>query len=904
MGLAEYQRKRNFRATPEPARGGVRGKALSFVVQLHHASHRHYDFRLEHEGVLKSWAVPKGPSFDPAVKRMAVEVEDHPLSYGSFEGDIPHGNYGAGHVDIFDQGTWTPNGDVQQGLAKGELKFELHGDVLRGSWVLVRTRKVGNRQQWLLIKHRDEYAGDKQADDFVDAKTDRPIAKAARRKAWPQASVAATATAAESGTAGRTIRTRGVRETLRAIAFAPELCRSQPTPPDGADWLHEPKWDGYRILASVVRGQVRLWSRNALDWTGKIPDVAAAVKRLGLRNAQLDGELVVVHEGRADFNALQARLSGDSDDALLYLLFDLPHLDGYSLRALPLLERKTRLRALLEAHPQPELRLSEHQIGNGAAIFAQATAAGLEGVISKRVDSRYTGTRSGAWIKTKGRPSDEFVVIGYTPPKGSRSGIGALLLARPDGEGLRYAGRVGTGFSNELLTSLLRKLKRLHVREPQADLALLEKKDIAVAQWVRPKLIVEVFFQGLGRQGLLRQPAWKSLREDKSLADLQAASTPAASAARERERKPTTKKSAATQRQASKTSAPSGARSKTQQASAAEEPLRLTSPERVVFRELGITKAQVADYYDAVSDWLLPGLVGRPLSVVRCPDGAAGECFFQKHLMRGWGDHVHGVSVQQKKGRKDHLCIQDLQGLRELVQMNVLELHPWGARSPDLDHADRLVFDLDPHSTVAWRDVVAAARDVRAQLESIGLRSFVRTSGGKGLHVVVPLDPPAPWEAARRFAQAVAEALAQLRPERYVAVAGEKNRIGKIFIDWLRNGHGATSIASYSLRARPDAGVAMPLRWEELGRVKSGAALTIANAIQRLQRIKADPWEGMDEVQQDLPAVVQDPAAPPARAAAKKRKPASGANLSSGPPRATKSPKGTRRSSGSRSRTT
>lgn len=847
MGLAEYRRKRNFKATPEPAGGGARSTERSFVVQLHHASHRHYDFRLEVDGVLKSWAVPKGPSFDPSVKRMAVEVEDHPLSYGTFEGDIPEGNYGAGHVDIFDEGTWTPENDPREGLKKGDLKFQLHGEVLRGSWVLVRTRKVGTRQQWLLIKHRDEYAGTKEANDFVDPKTDRPIAQAARRKVWPKPAASARKKLAPTKkSAGGRAKPTGAAETIKPAAFEPELCRSQDGPPTGPEWLHEVKWDGYRILATVVRGKVQLWSRNAIEWTAKLPAIAAAVKRLGLRSAQLDGELVVVRDGGADFNALQARLSDAVEDPLLYVLFDLPHLNGRSLRDVPLIDRKEILRELLDAHPQPELRFSEHQLGNGAAVFAQATKAGLEGIVSKRADSSYTGARNGAWVKVKGRPSDEFVVIGYTPPKGARQGIGALLLAKPVGSGLKYVGRVGTGLSNEQLHDLLKRLKRLHTAATEADLDLLVKKDIAVAQWVKPTVIVEVFYQGIGSQGLLRQPAWKALREDKTLADL-----------KPRADDNTSTSSEAGGRQAAKRAAPAKKRatstSKSRKSAEPSTAVKLTSPERVVFPELGVTKGDVAAYYEAVAPFLLPELAGRPVSVVRCPDGSTGQCFFQKHVTRGWGDHIHGVTVQEKKGKAEYLCIDDAPGVLELVQMNVLELHPWGAKSSDLARADRLVFDLDPHATVGWDAVVAAARDVRAQLKSIGLCSFLRTSGGKGLHVVVPLDPPCPWDELRAFAQAVATAMAELRPDRYVAVPGEKNRVGKIFIDYLRNGHGATAVASYSLRARPTAGVAMPIAWAELGRVKSGDAFTVQNALDRVRRRKVDPWAEIDGVKQTLP---------------------------------------------------
>lgn len=822
--LRDYRRKRNFGATPEPKAGGARSRERIFVVQLHHASRRHYDFRLELDGALKSWAVPKGPSFDPGVKRLAMEVEDHPLSYATFEGDIPKGHYGAGHVDVFDHGTWEAIGSARAGLKKGELKFILHGDVLRGSWVLVRTPRDG-RPQWLLIKHRDDYAGPKEADDFVDPKTDRPIKPAARRKVWKRTPAAPAKSPPKARAKSSGMPAGAKRETLRAEPFAPELCRSLATPPQGEDWLHEVKWDGYRLVASVVRGKVRLWSRNAIEWTARVPDIVKAIGALKLGSAQLDGELIVLGNGRADFNVLQARLAGANAKPLVYMLFDLPHRDGWSLRDVPLIQRKEQLAALLAERPHEQLRYSEHQVGNGRAMFAQATKAGLEGVVSKRVDSPYRGLRNGDWVKVKGRPSDEFIVIGYTEPKGSRSGIGALLLARPHGKSLRYAGRVGTGFSASQLLALRKQLDPLVTDETPADTELMSNPERRLAIWVEPTLVVEVYYQSIGGQGLLRQPAFKTLREDKSPGDVIAAASVSGVAG----------KSAAV--------TPEGAM----------DEVTITHAEREVFPDSGVTKGDVAAYYRAVAQWMLPELAGRPLSVVRCPDGIGAECFFQKHVGRGWGKHVHGVAIREKNASGKYLCIEDATGLLELVQMNVLELHTWGAKSDDPDHADRVVFDLDPHKDVKWTRMRAAARDVRKQLDSIGLESFLRTSGGKGLHVVVPLDPPAPWDAVKRFAKGIASALAALRPEQFVDVAGEKNRTDRIFVDWLRNGRGSTSIASYSLRARAGAGVAMPLAWDELGRVRGGDAFTITNAIKRLRALSADPWESIAEIKQKLP---------------------------------------------------
>lgn len=829
MGLARYQRKRNFAATPEPAEGGQTGRGI-FVVQLHHARRRHYDFRLEHGGTLKSWAVPKGPSFDPTVKRMAVEVEDHPVSYATFEGDIPAGNYGAGHVDVFDSGTWEPEGSVRSGLAKGELKFSLHGDILRGSWVLVRTRRNGSKPQWLLIKHRDDYAGPREADDFVDADSDRPLPLRQRQAVWKDAKPPA-----QPRRDSTSRSTPGKKAPLAAGPFAPQLCRVQEQAPAGDHWLHEAKWDGYRLVATVQRGKVQLWSRNGIEWTGKLPQIVAALRALKLASAQLDGELIALRDGREDFNALQAALSENETAGLVLMLFDLPYLAGRSLRELPLVQRKARLESLLLQRPQPSLRYSTHHVGDGPAVFAQAVRAGLEGIISKRADSPYRGERNGDWVKVKSRPSDEFVVVGYTQPRGSRVGIGALLLARAGANGLEYAGRVGSGFGDELLRTLRQRLDTLRVDTAPMETTLIEKRDRDRASWVRPELVVEIHHQGKGGQGLIRQGALKGLREDKSLADLRADAA-GASKKRGKAANMTTR-----------------TKRKAQSTAAAADALRLTHPQRVVFPADGITKQDVADYYSAVAPLLLAEIAARPLSVLRCPDGIATTCFFQKHSGKGWGDRVRAVKVREKSGSKDYLAVDDAAGVLQLVQMNVLEFHPWGAQAADQAHADRLVFDLDPDTAVPWRAVKAAARTLRDVLDGVGLRAFLRTSGGKGLHLVVPLSPPAPWALAKRFAQDLADTLAAERPDTFVSVAGRSKRKDRIFIDWLRNSRGATSVASYSLRARPGATVAMPLDWSELTRLRSGGAYTLRNALQKIRRRKSDPWRELYSLQQTLP---------------------------------------------------
>ena len=838
MSLAVYRKKRNFASTSEPADGGKLGSGI-FVVQLHHASHRHYDFRLELDGVLKSWAVPKGPSFDPAVKRLAVEVEDHPVSYAEFEGDIPQGNYGAGHVDVFDHGTWEPIGNAREGIEKGDLKFTLHGEILHGSWVLVRTRMQGGKQQWLLIKHKDQFAGSGEADDFVDPETDRPI------KSRKRAEIREKVSAKEN--AGSLPGSK--REQLDHGFFEPELCKAVDKPPSGDVWLHEIKWDGYRILASIIRGRVQLWSRNGIEWTAKLPELVDALATLALRDARLDGEIIVVTEGRDDFNALQTRFNDESPVPVLYMVFDVVHADGLAFDEVPLIDRKAWLADRLESYPHPLLRYSDHQVGNGTAAFKQAIAGGLEGVVSKRVDGVYSGTRSGAWVKAKARLSDEFIVAGFTEPKASRSGLGALLLAKPRADGLHYVGRVGTGMKSDLLIELRRKLEKSIVQKPSADPELMAAKDRKLAIWVKPSLVVEVFYQGIGGQGLLRQPAYKAMRIDKKPSDVLMSTNGELQSGRAQRSSEGTDgeyPGASAKRRATKPSIPA-------EKTRTMDNVIISHPDRVVFATAKLTKQDVADYYRGVADWILPGISGRPLAVVRCPSGIGKACFFQKHVAKGAGDHVHAVMIPEKDGDDAYLCIDDAEGLLQLVQLNVLEFHPWGARASDPEHADRLVFDLDPHASVAWTRVKSAAENLRRQLASIHLESFVRTTGGKGLHVVVPLQPPAPWDDARDFAQSVAAALVALEPNEFVSVAGENNRKGKIFIDWLRNGRGATSVASYSLRARESAGVAMPLDWKDLKRIKSGDAINATNAIEWIRKRRKDPWASIDETMQKLP---------------------------------------------------
>jgi bifunctional non-homologous end joining protein LigD len=846
LSLREYDRKRRFDSTPEPRSEGsaAQGGRPIFVVQLHHASRRHYDFRLQVGDTLKSWACPKGPSYDPNVKRLAVEVEDHPISYATFQGDIPAGAYGGGHVDTFDSGVWSTPYDPEAQLEKGHLRFELFGTRLKGNWHLVRSGKPAKQPTWFLMHDKDAYASDVEADDLLDARMIASTRAAAGRSGGAK-EVAATLAKRKR----RKVPVAGHRATragkLAAAAegakkarpggefFKPELATLRDNPPVGEQWLHEVKWDGYRILATVFKGAVELWSRNGLSWTQKIPDIRQAIESLGLDSARLDGELIALDaKGQSDFNALQKTLSGEANAPLAYMLFDLPFLQGYDLSGTPLHARKAILEALLEDAPA-HLSYSTHVVGNGDQVFAMASAQQLEGILSKRVDSRYRPGRGDDWLKIKRVESDEFAVVGYTAPKGGRQGFGALLLARPaPAGGWHFIGQVGSGFSNRQLLDLSRTLAtggstRPSVRNPQdAPRAV---------KWIEPTAVAEINYRGIGNQGLLRQPSLKGMRPDKSPDDLRDSDRAAPASESEPGRTASARKAS--------TTAPAG--------------IVITHPDRVVYPADGYTKQDVADYYRAVMDWFLPGVLNRPTSVIRYPDGIDKASFFQKHIPSGGLKHVGSVKLKEETGAAAvYLYPESADSIMELVQYGTLEFHPWGARVDTPDLADRVVFDLDPGPDVGWARVVAAARLVRRLLADLGLQSFLRTTGGKGLHVVLPLNPPSDWATVKQFAQGFANALAGAHPLEFVAVSTKSLRKGKIFVDYLRNGRGATAVASYSLRGRPGAPVAVPLRWEELGRIKSGAQFDIRSLPARLKRLRKDPWAGIDELEQSLDAVI------------------------------------------------
>jgi bifunctional non-homologous end joining protein LigD len=797
--LETYRRKRNFRGTPEP-RGGRRtkGERLQFVVQKHDATRLHYDFRLEHDGVLKSWAVPKEPSYDPKDRRLAVEVEDHPLEYGSFEGEIPEPQYGAGTVVIWDRGHWRPLVDPERGLAEGKLDFELHGKRLRGRWTLVRMAKRGareGRENWLLIKRSD--AAPRTGTKSRTKRRARSRGKKAR-KAAPSPRYVPGALKADLPTAPR-----------------PQLATLVSEPPVGPEWVHEPKLDGYRLLCRVEGGDAVLLTRRGNDWTRRFPHVAAEVSSLPCRAALLDGEAVVFDErGLTDFQRLQNAIARN-DPAIVLVAFDLLHLDGWDLRGAALRDRKALLRALLESAPGT-LRYGEHVDEPGDEFLKEACRVGLEGTVAKRADDPYREGRTRSWQKLKCLQRQEFAIVGFTDPAGSRTGLGALLLGvrgRP-GEPLRYAGKVGTGFDELALRTLKKKLEPLERPTPSVEVASARGVGRR-AHWVEPELAAEISFGEWTSDGRLRHPVFHGLREDK----------PGREVVAERPAPPQTVRAA--------------------------RAVKLTNPDKVLFPDPGVTKRQLARYWETVAELALPLLRDRPLTLYRCPEGYGRQCFFQKHVGVGVPDAVARVTVDPDE--EPYAMVDGPPALVALAQIGALELHVWGSRAAHLEQPDIIVFDLDPSAELEWRAVVSAAELVRARLEALGLRSFARLTGGKGLHVVVPVVPGPRWPAVKKFARALVDEIVRDEPSRFTASISKSRRGGKIFIDYLRNDRGSTAIAAYSPRARAGAPVALPIAWEELDtRAASPPRYGILDVPRLLRRRKADPWAEFESARSPL----------------------------------------------------
>jgi bifunctional non-homologous end joining protein LigD len=796
--LARYRDKRDFARTPEPsgARAATGNGELSFVVQKHDATRLHYDFRLEHDGVLKSWAVPKEPSLNTKDRRLAVQVEDHPLAYGGFEGEIPEGEYGAGSVVIWDRGSWTPLGDVDEGLKDGKLDFELAGERLKGKFTLVRMAERGRRKagkdNWLLLKRRDQ----------------REAPRARRKRAAPPDA---------SGLPG-------ARRGALPAKPSPQLATAVTRPPIGPDWVFEPKLDGYRVLCRVDNGNVQVLTRRGNDWTEAFRSIAEAARKLPCNTALIDGEAVVLDaHGVSSFQRLQNALKGDSSRIVL-VAFDLAHLDGWDLTRVPLLERKALLERLLETAPAA-IRYGEHVTEDGAKFFAAACKLGLEGVVAKRASDPYReGERTRSWLKIKCLQRQEFIVVGFTDPGGSRTGFGALLVATRSGknEPLRYAGKVGTGFDERMLRTLLKRLQPLERKTPPVERSSARGVARGV-HWVEPELVAEIAYTEWTGDGRLRHPVYLGLREDKTAAEV----------VEERAVAPP----------ADPVPAPATP-SRAARPAEAKRRVKLTHPDKVLFAEPGITKRELADYWLAVADVALPLLEHRPLTLFRCPDGYAAQCFYQKHVGVGVPAAVQRVAITE--GEDPYAAIDGVESLLGLVQIGVLELHVWGSRAEHLDKPDVLVFDLDPAPDVPWREVATAGLDVKQRLEALGLHAFAKLTGGKGLHVVVPVVPGPTWPAVKKFTRTFVNEMVRAEPHRFVASMSKTKRVGKIFIDYLRNDAEATAIGAYSPRARAGAPVALPIEWDEL------APDGLREVPKLIRARKRDPWEGFEAARRPL----------------------------------------------------
>jgi len=813
--LKTYREKRNFDITPEPAAGGVPNEeARTFVVQKHWATRLHYDFRLELGGTMKSWAVPKGPSFDPADKRMAVHVEDHPISYNTFEGTIPPGNYGAGKVIIWDKGVWIPLEDPHKGYRDGKLKFELRGHKLHGKWTLVRMKGRGDERQepWLLIKEKDqyvrpasEYSVVDEMPDSVKALADRPAPRAAARPVATPAS----APAAASGPPA------GARKAKLPEQLQPQLATLVDAPPqDWERWICEIKFDGYRMLTRAEGGRIKLITRNGNDWTRKLPHLQQALEAMELPDGWYDGEIIMPGDRvPADFQALQGAFETTRTGDIAYYLFDVPFCAGYDLREVPLLERRAVLQRIVARKPQDKVRFSAVFDAKPEEVIASACRLGLEGVIAKRKDSAYVLRRSSDWVKIKCGQRQEFVIGGYTDPKGSRTGIGSLLLGVHDKEGrLRYAGNVGTGFNELTLRDLRDKLGKLHAEaSPFAPDAELPRN----AHWVKPELVCEVAFGEWTRSHRIRHSVFHGLRTDK----------PPKAITREEPRHtaPVDKPAA----KATNVTLPSS--------------LRVSNPDRVIDPQSGTTKIGLVRYYALVAPLMMEHLKGRPVALVRAPEGIGGELFFQKHAERYKMPGVEQLDQAIDPGHPRLLEVATPDGLLSAAQMNVVEFHTWNGVKTAIGKPDRMTFDLDPGEGVGWPQVQEASQLVRAFLTELGLPAFLKTSGGKGLHVVVPLKKQFDWDTVKDFSQAIVQHLARTIPQRFVAKSGGSNRVGKIFIDYLRNGFGATTVCAWSARARPGLGISVPVRWDELEGLKSGAHWSVVTVHTRLDQGN-DPW--------------------------------------------------------------
>ncbi|MEO7504721.1 MAG: DNA ligase D [Sphingomicrobium sp.] len=820
LDIATYNEKRDFKKTAEPKGRKGRAKGDSFVVQKHDASRLHWDFRLEMDGVLKSWAVPKGPSLDPGANRLAVRTEDHPLGYADFEGTIPKGEYGGGTVMLWDAGRWVPEPgkDPRKTIEEGHLHFRLEGERMKGDWVMFRLKgRPGERgENWMLKKVTDDFADPDNGEALVDAHltsvtTGRSMAEiASGGDVWKSNRAGAKG--------GRAKKKAGVKP---PPFMDPQLATLVDAVPTGAEWIHEYKYDGYRLLIATGDGAATAWTRNGKDWSDKFSTLARAASALPA-GCLIDGEAVALNEaGKPDFQRLQSTLKDGDGKNLVYYAFDLLVDQGEDIRKLSNLERKGLLAALLEG-VAPPIVYGDHVIGKGEALFTAICAEGGEGIISKKVSAPYRGARGRNWLKVKCIQRQEFVIVGWSQSD-KRRGFRSLLLGLREGKMLTYAGKVGTGFNAAMIDSLMERMAPLARDEAPLDVPRADRRG---AHWIKPVLVAEVAFTEFTSDNILRHPSFIALREDKPAADV-VRETPAKLKAAER---------------------------KAERATAESLGIRITNPDRVIFPEDGITKGQLADYYAGIEALMMVDTARRPVTLIRCPQGRGKHCFFQKHDSGTMGEFVKHVPVKEKDGStEDYLYFDDVRGLLACVQMGTIEFHGWGSRIDPLEKPDRLVFDLDPDVGLDFAKVRDAAERLRALLADLGLKSFPLLSGGKGIHVVVPLDATVDWPRVRSFAERFSRAVAEAEPERFTANIRKAQRKGRIFLDWLRNQRGATAVLPYSARAREGAPVAAPIAWEELAGYKGGNAFTIRDVDRLHDRAGSKLLAGWGQAKQALP---------------------------------------------------
>jgi len=827
--LAKYNAKRDFSKTAEPKGERASETGHRFMVQKHDATRLHWDLRLEVDGVMKSWAVTRGPSLNPDDKRLAVQTEDHPISYADFEGTIPEGEYGGGTVMLWDDGWWEPiPGKSAKDLEKGHLHFILHGERMKGEWLLIRLKPRGKERNtsWLLRKLEDDYAGG--SDDLVEnavtsVKTGRSMAeiakgtKARELASWKKLRSSNTSPRRRPGPPSGSdspVKRSGPglrRGDAKMPKFRdPQLCTLVDSVPTGTGWIHEVKYDGYRALIAIGGGKAKVFTRNGLDWTDKFHAIADAAAELPVGSALIDGEIVAFKDGKPDFSTLKDAISNDGEMTLF--AFDLLELDGEDLAKLPQVQRKERLRPLIEG-ADARLQYAEHIVGEGEKLFETMCREGYEGIVCKRADAPYSGRRTQAWLKVKCLLRQEFVIVGWTESDKSRGFRALLLGVYEDGE-LRYAGKVGTGFSVETMNDLRAKLDRLARKTPTVQAPRAATRRV---HWVTPKLVAEIAYTETTPDKVLRHPSFLGLRGDKEAEEVV-----------EEKAKPAPKPKASS--------------------------VKVTHPDRLIFPDSTVTKGDLAAFYEAMAPVALQWIANRPISLVRCPQGRGKHCFFQKHDAGSFGEHVKHVDIKEKDGSVEpYLYVDDAHGLLQCVQMGTIEFHGWGSSVADVEKPDRLVFDLDPDEGLGFEEVKKAAVEIKGHLAEIGLVSFAMVSGGKGVHVVVPLTPQAEWPAVKDFADRFCVALAQAEPDRFTATMSKAKRKGKIFLDWLRNQRGATAVMPYTARARAKAPVAVPVTWAELGDLDSPANWHVGDQDELLRRASSKELAGWGIARQVLP---------------------------------------------------